>query len=66
MEKEYALQNSLGVKSTLLSVEEIKKRYPYVNIEGALAATMNPRDGYVNPFKVLYTYREMCEKKGVE
>jgi len=64
--KNIALQNSLGVKSTLLSVEEIKERYPYVNLEGVLAATMNPRDGYVNPFKVLYAYKEMCEKKGVE
>lgn len=61
-----SLQNSMGVKSTLLSIDEIKERYPYVNTDGVLGATMNPRDGYVNPFKVLYAYREMCEELGVE
>ncbi|MBA1335485.1 MAG: Sarcosine oxidase beta subunit [Firmicutes bacterium] len=60
------LQNSLGVNSVLLDVDEIKEKYPYVNVKGVLAATMNPRDGYVNPFKVLYAYKEMCEKVGVE
>lgn len=60
------IQNSLDVKSFLLRVEEIRERYPYVNVNGVLAATMNPRDGYVNPFKVLYAYTEMCRHAGVE
>ena len=64
--KNIELQNSLGVKSKLLTLKEIKETYPYVNTEGVLAATINPRDGYCNPFKVLYAYKEMSEELGVE
>lgn len=64
--KNVQLQNSLGIKSRLITVEEALEIVPYLNPEGVKACTFHQKDGHVNPFQVSQAYAEAAKRLGVE
>jgi len=64
--KNVQLQNSLGIKSRLITVEEALKIVPYLNPEGIKACTFHQKDGHANPFQVSQAYAQAAKRLGVE
>ncbi|MEA1963926.1 MAG: FAD-binding oxidoreductase [Candidatus Aerophobetes bacterium] len=64
--KNVQLQNSLGIESRLITVEEALKIVPYLNPERIKACTFHQKDGHVNPFEVSQAYAEAAKRLGVE
>jgi sarcosine oxidase subunit beta len=60
-----ALQGSLGVISTELTMDEVLTLVPPVETEGLLAATYCPRDGIATPETVVHGYAQAASKRGV-
>jgi sarcosine oxidase subunit beta len=48
-EQNVALQRGLGVDVTLLSPDDVHRRYPYLATSDLRGATWSPRDGYADP-----------------
>lgn len=51
-----ALQNSLGIESRVLSVEDIQQRVPLLNLEGVVGGTIYERDGLADPNSIVQGY----------
>ncbi len=51
-----ALQNSLGIESRVLSVEEVQQRVPLLNLEGVVGGTFYERDGLADPNSIVQGY----------
>jgi sarcosine oxidase subunit beta len=51
-----ALQNSLGIESRVLSVEDIQQRVPLLNLEGVVGGTICERDGLADPNSIVQGY----------
>jgi sarcosine oxidase subunit beta len=51
-----ALQNKLGVPSRLLSVDEIHRHAPLLNLDGVVGGTFYERDGLADPNSVVQGY----------
>ncbi|MDL1899725.1 FAD-dependent oxidoreductase, partial [Anaerolineae bacterium CFX9] len=51
-----ALQNSLGIESRVLSVEEIRQRVPLLNLEGVVGGTIYECDGLADPNSIVQGY----------
>jgi len=64
--KNIALQNSLGIKSVLLTPQEALDIVPELNIEGILACAFHQKDGHANPFHTMIAYAEAAKRLGVE
>jgi sarcosine oxidase, subunit beta len=60
-----ALQGSLGVISTELTLDEVLTLVPPIETEGLLAATYCPRDGIATPETVVHGYVQTASKRGV-
>ncbi len=65
-QRNVALQNSLGVRSRLLSPAEIGRMMPSTNLDGLLGATFCPDDGHCDPHGVATGYLAAARKRGVE
>lgn len=52
-----ALQRSLGCLVEWLDLDEIRKRWPQLELTGVLGGTFGPDDGTVDPSAVLHGYR---------
>src|SRR5262249_26574701 len=65
-EANVALQRSLGVDVTLLSPEEVRRRFPYLCTDDLLGATYSPRDGYADPYLVTTAMAARARELGVE
>jgi sarcosine oxidase, subunit beta len=64
--KNIALQQSLGVHDVrYLTVDDIAKLIPHVNLEGVLGGSICPRDGTADPNTVTQTYGSAARKRGV-
>ena len=61
-----ALQRSLGVDVTLLSPEETRRRFPYLDTSDLLGASYSPRDGYADPYLVTTAMAARARDLGVE
>lgn len=63
-----ALQNSLGVESQLLSVDDIRQRVPLLNLEGIVGGSIYERDGLADPNSIVLGYinktRQLSRKQG--
>jgi glycine/D-amino acid oxidase-like deaminating enzyme len=55
-ERSVALQNSLGVPSRMVSLEEAAQLSPLAGLDGVLAATFSPLDGHAAPEAVTLGY----------
>jgi sarcosine oxidase, subunit beta len=60
-----ALQGSLGVISTELTLDEVLTLVPPIETEGLLAATYCPRDGIATPETVVRGYAQAASERGV-
>jgi sarcosine oxidase subunit beta len=60
------LQNSLGVKTQLISGDEIRAWLPLMRFEDALAGTFHQKDGLVDPNSVVMGYISAAQKMGVK
>lgn len=64
--KNVALQNSLGIPSKLLNLEEAKEIVPFLNTEGLISATYCEKDGHLNPFHTTQAYANAAKRLGVK
>ena len=58
------LQQSLGLDVRFFSAQEIKKQFPFINVDGSLGGTWCPTDGQADPFFVLKGYMLGMKKYG--
>lgn len=65
-QKNVKLQNSLGIRSKLLTPGEAGKVVPSLNTEGMLGATYNRRDGHANPFHTTRAYLLAAGRMGAD
>lgn len=59
-----ALQNSLGVESRMIDVEEACRLSPLLDPEGVLAAAWSPNDGHCTPESVVQGYASGARRHG--
>ena len=64
MRKNVALQNSLGVPSRVIDVDEIARLAPEVQLDGILGGTWCPLDGLVDPNGLLQGYVSQARRLG--
>lgn len=60
-----SLQQSLGVEVSLLSPDEVRRGYPYLNVDDLLAASYSPRDGYADPYLATTAIAARARELGV-
>src|SRR5919107_3253510 len=63
-EANVALQNSLGVPSRMVGVDEARRLSPLVDPEGLLAAAYSPTDGHCTPESVVLGYASAARRAG--
>jgi sarcosine oxidase subunit beta len=63
-EKSTALHIAAGVESRMLTPEEAKELSPILEIDGILAASFTPNDGYCTPESVVLGYASGARKHG--
>ncbi|MCS7233762.1 MAG: FAD-binding oxidoreductase [Synergistetes bacterium] len=66
LKKNVKLQNSLGIKSKIISEEEAKELCPLLNTEGVVGFTFHQRDGHADPLLTTFAYAEAARRLGVE
>jgi sarcosine oxidase subunit beta len=59
-----ALQHRLGVHTEWLSGDDVRKRLPLMRFDDALAGTLNPKDGLVDPNSVVMGYINAAARRG--
>lgn len=64
--KNVKLQNSLGINSKVLSLEEAKEIVPILNTSDFVSATYFEKDGHLNPFFTTLAFSKAAEKLGVQ
>jgi sarcosine oxidase subunit beta len=64
--KNVKLQNSIGIPSEKLTVEEALKIVPHLNKNSFISATFCKTDGHVNPFLMTEAYYLAAKRLGVE
>lgn len=60
------LQKKHDVPVELLTPDEIKSRWPYLNTSDLLGGTFCPEDGYLDPSRIAMAYAQACRKLGVK
>lgn len=55
-QRNVALQNSMGIESRVLSVDDIHRRVPLLNLEGVVGGTIYERDGLADPNSIVQGY----------
>ncbi len=61
-----ALQNSLGIDSRYISLEEAKKIVPILNTTDFISATYCKDDGHLNPWHTTLAFAKAAERLGVK
>ena len=64
--KNVKLQNSVGIPSRKLTVEEALEIVPHLNKDIMVSATFCPTDGHLNPFLMTDAYFHAAKRLGVE
>ena len=64
MRKSVALQNSLGIKSSILDLDQSKEIVPILNTEKLVATAFYNKDGFLNPFHTTYAYANAFKRLG--
>ena len=64
--KNVALQNSLGIDSAYISLEEATKIVPMLNTKDFISATYCNDDGHLNPWHTTFAFAKAAEKLGVK
>lgn len=58
-------QKHLGVPVETLTPQEIKRRWPYLNVSDLKGGTFGPEDGYADPFQVAMGFANSSRRLGV-
>lgn len=61
-----AMQNGLGIPSAILSIEEVGRRIPLLNLEGVLAGAWHAGDGLADPNGVVQGYAAAARRLGAQ
>ncbi|AIO19697.1 Sarcosine oxidase subunit beta [Candidatus Izimaplasma bacterium HR1] len=64
--KNVKLQNSVGIPSRKLTVEEALEIVPHLNKDVMVSATFCPTDGHLNPFLMTDAYYHAAKRLGVK
>ena len=64
--KNVALQNSLGIASNLVSVNEVKEIVPCISTDKVIGASFYEKDGHLNPFHTVRAYAQAAERLGAK
>ena len=64
--KNVRLQNRMGIKSRILSLDEAKEIAPLVDTGGLLGAAYYEKDGHLNPFRTTLAFAEAFKRLGGE
>lgn len=64
-EENVKMQRTLGLNVELLSPQQVKRRFEYVNVDGVLLATFCQTDGHANPHLANFAYARSARKLGV-
>ena len=62
---EAAMLQSLGINTELLAPDEIKRRYPLLNVDDIIVGTYGPDDGPFDPHMILWGYVKRASRHGV-
>lgn len=62
--KNVRLQNSLDIPSEILSAEEMKRRWPYFNVDRMKGGAFCHQDGHINPHTLTMAYGKAAERLG--
>lgn len=62
--KNVTLQKGLDIPSEMLSPDEMKKRWPYLNVDRMKGAAFCAQDGHINPHTLTMAYGKAAEKLG--
>ncbi|MDL2263569.1 FAD-binding oxidoreductase [Synergistaceae bacterium OttesenSCG-928-I11] len=62
--KNVAVQQSLDIPSEMLTPQEIKRRWPYMNVDGMIGAAFCHQDGHINPQTLTMAYGHAAMKLG--
>ncbi|MEM1197841.1 MAG: FAD-dependent oxidoreductase [Pseudomonadota bacterium] len=66
MEKNHALQSSMGARVDLLDRDGLKQRFPSLRVEDVACAVHSPDDAWINPHAALMGFRNKARQLGVE
>lgn len=64
--KNVKLQNSLGIPSRMVSLEEAKEIVPYLNTDLLTGATFCGKDGFLNPFLTTDAFYKAAKRLGAK
>ncbi|WP_312811459.1 FAD-binding oxidoreductase [Sedimentibacter sp.] len=64
--KNIELQNSLGIPSKMLTLQEAREIVPYLNTDVLKGAAFCKKDGFLNPFKTTDAFYRAAKRLGVE
>jgi sarcosine oxidase subunit beta len=65
MQRNAALQQSIGVPAQLLTAAEAQQRVPQLIVDDVLGATFCPTDGYSDPVGIIHALAEEVRVRGV-
>ena len=60
------LLNSHGITTQILKTEEIKERYPEINMEDLVLGAWGPDDGLIDPHMIMLGYIKKAQEMGVK
>ncbi|MBN9511211.1 MAG: GcvT family protein [Alphaproteobacteria bacterium] len=58
--------DAIGIAYEWWSPDEIKRRFPLVNVEGLVGALFHPTDGYINPADITLLLADAARKGGAQ
>ena len=61
-----ALQQSLGINTSVISVEELRELVPGAAIDGIVGAAYEPESGYADPYSTSVAFANRAEELGAE
>ncbi len=61
----FEIQRQFGAPVELLSPEEIKRRWTYLDVSDLLGGTFGPKDGYADPYLTAMGFANSARKLGV-
>ncbi len=65
LQRQVAMQRSLGVDAFIVSPEEIKHMCPYLELQGIVGGSYGPTDGHADTSAVLQGYTKEARERGV-
>jgi FAD-dependent oxidoreductase domain-containing protein 1 len=67
LEENHATQKVCGADNALLNPQELKKRFPYLNVEGVAAGCFGlSGEGWLDPYSLMALFRTSAIGQGVE